>query len=1197
MEALPKNNASPDPPLDAFLKKLAEGEQRINVSGLPGAAKALLFSQAFAAGRSVIVVCPTLDEAERLAQDLSLFVDSEKVVLYPPWDVLSLDILASQRDTELSRISALCRLARGEKAVYVVTAASLLQRAVPGAIVRDYIRTVSIGDTLDRDDFLRFLDEAGYARVPMVEEPGEYSVRGQVIDVFTPVAPHPFRLVLMGDEIESVRTFDPVSQRSLKELVEFILTPARELILKAENRRRAVRNITMRANDLGLSRSVRERLIEIVDNGFGGSINPLYMSLFYTQDGNGSEPAGLAEFADYVPDEAVVFLYDSGDLDRSRERIEADLTRAVEKAKREGRFHLEMDFLIAPEAGWAREIPGESEHWQTVRIDELDLGAGNAALSIRFDMEANTVLRKAAAIQDREDGILPQLAERIRGWIDRGDLVACICTGEESLQRMHHMLEGYDLTAARAEGPLSAGPLAGRREERFLRGGKGRLVMKDGKISGGFRSPSLGLVVFSDEEIFGKKIKRRRIRAARESFFIRSFGELKEGDPVVHTEHGIGTYRGLEKIKISITDIENDYLVLEYLDGDKLYIPVDRMDQVQRYVGPEGHVPRPDKLGGTAWETAKKKVRKEVEAIAEELVALYAAREVMERNPFHPLDKYYEEFASAFEYEETPDQARAIEEINEDMDQAKPMDRLICGDAGFGKTEVAVRAAFRAAMEGRQVAVLVPTTILAEQHFQTFRRRLENHPVRAEVINRFRSRAEQKKILEDLKAGKVDIVIGTHRLLQKDVEFRNLGLVIIDEEQKFGVTHKERLKRLRTLVDVLTLTATPIPRTLELSLVGIRDLSVINTPPRDRREIRTVLIEFDRDTIRDAVRFELGRGGQVFFVHNRINSMRGVVKVIRELVPEAKVVSAHGQMPPRELEDVMIKFIRGDYNVLVATSIIGSGIDIANANTMIINRADRFGLAQLYQLRGRVGRSNADAYAYLIVPDGACLSADARKRLQAIRDFTEPGSGFKIAAQDLEIRGAGNLLGSSQSGHIAAVGYELYIELMEKTIRELKGGAADREEIRPEIRLGIPAFIPEEYIPDMNRRLTLYKRISLAETEEELGAIREELADTCGSVDPRVENLLEVIGIRNTLKSIRGKRMEYDGKRMLLAFQKDSSVDPSRIVGLTREDPRARLTPDFTLTVSSPALEGTGAIREAKVLLERLIYGVAAERS
>ncbi|HPL62754.1 MAG TPA: transcription-repair coupling factor [Syntrophales bacterium] len=1177
MEALQKK-IPPDSPLGSFLRMLESGEKIMNVSGLPGSAKAFLFSQAFAAGRSVVVACPTLDEAERLARDLSLFMDPDKVVLYPPWDILSFDILASQRDTETGRISALCRLALGEKAVYIATTASLLQRAVPESVVRSCIRTVSIGDTLERDGFTGFLEEAGYGRVPMVEEQGEYSVRGQVVDVFTPAAPNPFRLVLMGDEIESIRTFDPVSQRSLKELAEFTLTPARELIRRAETRRRAVRNITMRANDLGLPRSVREKLIEIVDNGFGGSINPLFMSMFYINEGNGSESIGLSAFSSYVPRDAVVFFYDSGDIARSRERIETDVRRAVEKAQREGKFHLDMDHLLAPD----REGPEAFERMQTVRIDELELGTGGPAIPVRFDMESVTGLKRTAPVQDRDEGIVPQLAERIRGWIDGGDLVACICTGEESLQRMIHLLEGYDIPATRAEGPLAAGKIAGSPDR-----GRGRLVLKDGKLSSGFRSRSLGLVVFSDEEIFGKKVKRRRVRAARESFFLRSFGELKEGDPVVHTEHGIGVYRGLEKI--SIADIENDYLILEYLDGDKLYIPVDRMDQVQRYIGPEGHVPRPDKLGGTAWENAKKKVRKEVEAIAEELVSLYAAREVMERNPFHPLDKYYEEFASAFEYEETPDQARAIEEINGDMDQAKPMDRLVCGDAGFGKTEVAVRAAFRAAMEGRQVAVLVPTTILAEQHFQTFSHRLEDHPVRAEVINRFRSRAEQKKILEDLKEGKVDILIGTHRLLQKDIEFRNLGLVIIDEEQKFGVTHKEKLKKLRTLVDVLTLTATPIPRTLELSLVGIRDLSVINTPPRDRREIRTVLIEFDRDAIRDTIRFELGRGGQVFFVHNRINSMRGVVKLVRELVPEAKVVSAHGQMPPRELEDVMIKFIRGDYNVLVATSIIGSGIDIANANTMIINRADRFGLSQLYQLRGRVGRSNAEAYAYLIIPDGASLSADARKRLQAIRDFTEPGSGFKIAAQDLEIRGAGNLLGSSQSGHIAAVGYELYIELMEKTIRELKGGAADREEIRPEIRLGIPAFIPEEYIPDMSRRLTLYKRISLAETREEIEAIREELADTCGSVDSRVENLLEVIGIRNTLKAIRVKRMEYDGRRMLLAFQKDSVVDPARIMSMVRADSRARLTPDLTLTLSAPA-PGAGVIQEAKDLLERLVH-------
>jgi len=544
----------------------------------------------------------------------------------------------------------------------------------------------------------------------------------------------------------------------------------------------------------------------------------------------------------------------------------------------------------------------------------------------------------------------------------------------------------------------------------------------------------MNLVILSEEEIFGKKVLRRRVRPAREGYFLKSFGELAEGDFVVHTEQGIGRYRGLQKLTAG--GIENDFLLIEYQENDRLYLPVDRIDQIQRYVGPDGFVPKVDKLGGTSWETIKERVKKSVREVAEELVAIYAAREVMDREAFAAPDRIYDEFCAAFEFEETPDQTKAIEDIHLDMDGGKPMDRLICGDAGFGKTEVAMRASLRAALDGKQVAVLVPTTILAEQHHQTFSQRLKPYPIRVEALNRFRTKAEQREILDGLRRGAVDIVIGTHRLLQKDVSFRNLGLVIIDEEQRFGVSHKEKLKKLRTLVDVLTLTATPIPRTLHLSLVGIRDLSIINTPPEDRQPVKTHVLEFNEEVIADAIRQELARNGQVFFLHDRVRSIYTMARLVQKLVPEAQVGVVHGQMTPTEIEGAMARFVRREDNVLVCTTIIGAGLDIPTANTIIINRADRFGLAQLYQIRGRVGRSKEEASAYLLVPKGAMLSRDAQKRLQVIMDFTEPGSGFRIASNDLEIRGAGSLLGISQSGHVSAVGYELYTELMEKAIRD-----------------------------------------------------------------------------------------------------------------------------------------------------------------
>ncbi|KFZ44694.1 helicase, partial [Smithella sp. D17] len=603
-------------------------------------------------------------------------------------------------------------------------------------------------------------------------------------------------------------------------------------------------------------------------------------------------------------------------------------------------------------------------------------------------------------------------------------------------------------------------------------------------------------------------------------------------------------YRGLKKI--TVRKIENDFLVIEYADSDKLYIPVNSLDRIQRYLGPEGYVPKIDRMGGSSWEAVKEKVKKSVREYAEELVSIYAAREALERKSFAPPDRIYEEFCSTFEFEETPDQVKAIEDVHLDMDDGKPMDRLICGDAGFGKTEVAIRSAFRAVMDGKQVAVLVPTTILAEQHYQTFSRRFNDFPVRVEVLNRFKSTAEQKKIIQELKSQKVDIIVGTHRLLQKDVEFKDLGLVIIDEEQRFGVSHKEKLKKMRTLVDVLTLSATPIPRTLHLSLIGIRDLSIINTPPEDRVSIKTYVLEFDEDAIKTAIENELARQGQVFFVHDRVRSIYSIARLIQSLVPQARVGVVHGQMKPAEIEKAMAQFVRQECDVLVCTTIIGSGLDIPTANTIIINRAEKFGLAQLYQIRGRVGRSNQEAFAYLLLPRGAMLSREAMKRLQVIKEFSEPGSGFRIAYNDLEIRGGGNLLGISQSGHISAVGYELYTELMEKTVREIKGEKTAEEESMPEIQLGISAFIPEEYVQDVHHRLVLYKRISLAENEEDIDQIRSELQDCYGKPPQSVDNLLQVINIRNYLKPLKGKKMGYDGKYLYIFFLNTSPVDPAK---------------------------------------------------
>lgn len=1158
-----------DPVLRGFLEKVCAGDERVRVSGPDGSAKALLAAlvRRFS-GKTTLVVVPTLAEAERFCRDLSLFLRDGSILLYPPWDLLSQDFISSRGDVEAARVGVLSHLILGKSLLVVAPVDALMQKIRAGGAVRSYMQTVAIGDFLDREELLKKLDEGGYRHVSLVEEKGEYSVRGHVVDVFPPSEPRPLRLIFIGDEVESIKTFDVDSQRTAEERVDFVLSPARELIVSEELRKVALRELKERADDINLPRLMRDRLQDMVGNGL--PLNPRLLPLF---GGSGGE--GCAGLFSFLPAGSVVILDDPYSLERAGNEYVEALDRAAAKAREEGRFYLEHEsYLFSVE-----ELRRCLESFQEVVFDDLEVERREGAWSVRFDVAKPSGFREEGVSFRKSERPLQPLMEKLRAWREEGNLVNLLCSGEAEVQKMARLLEDYGLEARRANGDVLGAILK--------HDGRGELVISEGRLSGGFIFPRLRLVVLSDEEIFGPKVRRRKARPVHEGYFLQSFGELKEGDFIVHADHGIGIYRGLEKLAVG--GIENDFLNLEYSEGDKLYIPVDRLDRIQRYIGPDGHDPKVDKLGGTSWENAKKRVKRSVEEVAEELVSLYAARETLERLPFAPTDAYYDEFCSSFEFEETPDQARAIEDVNEDMADSKPMDRLVCGDAGFGKTEVAIRAAFRAVMEGKQAAVLVPTTILAEQHYQTFSRRLEKYPIRIDVLNRFKTRNEQQKVIEDLGKGKIDIVIGTHRLLQKDVSFKELGLVVVDEEQRFGVSHKEKLKQLRTLVDVLTLTATPIPRTLQLSLVGIRDLSIINTPPEDRRSIKTHVVEFDEEVIKNAVRSELGRKGQVFFVHDRINSIYTMERLVRRLVPEARVAVAHGRMKSRELEDVMVGYVRRDYDVLVCTTIVGSGIDIPSANTIIINRADRFGLSQLYQLRGRVGRSREEAYAYLLIPRGAMLAPDTQKRLRVIRELTEPGSGFAVASHDLEIRGAGNILGTSQSGHVAAVGYEMYIQLIENTIRELKGEAAPEEEVRPEIHLGLPAFIGEDYMPDMNRRLVMYKRISMASTEEDISALREELLDCYGHIPVQVENLLEVIRIRNLAKPIAAKRIDYDGKNLSVSFMKSSSLEPEKILKLIRKKTKeVKFTPDYRLIIPIPGLQHSEVIGEAKGLLREL---------
>ncbi len=1165
-----KKTTYPDSSLRTLIGNILRGDDEVDICGLQESAKSFISSLLFRdTGKNLLFIAPSRKEALDAFRDLTFFLGEEDVLFFPPRDIVTPDnTLSSQNETATCRARVLARLLSTKPVVIAAPLGALMQKVVPAGIFNRYIETIAIGDERNRDNLSEKLIEGGYRNVPLVEEAGEFSTRGYIVDIFTPTGLYPFRLEFIGDEIESIREFDPLTQRSMREITDFVLSPAGEAIFPKESKKLALRNMRIRINEAEISRTKGEQLIDAFENDLIDKDNPQILPLFFSGLNSGIETKGMETFFDYLAGSSLVICESPGVMKKAAEGIVNDVDRLLRRAEDEKRFYLEKEHFLT---SW-NDISRKCSALQQVYMERLQ-----SVDAIPFKIEAIETTADTGSHADRE-GILAPVANRIKSWLKQDFVVTFLC-GEADMQKMEHLLEEYSLPVQRSLQPFFFD---------LEENGRGRLILREGKITRGFSYPSLKTVIVSEEEIFGKKTRSKRRARAREGYFLKSFGELEQGDFVVHVDHGIGRYLRLERLVFG--DAENDFLLLEYREGDKLYIPVDRLNQIQRYIGPDGHAPNVDKLGGTSWEKVKKRAKQSVRLIAKELISLYAAREVMSGHGFSPSDRYYEEFSSSFEFEETPDQARAIEDVYHDMSDPKPMDRLVCGDAGFGKTEIALRASFRASMDGKQVAVLVPTTILAEQHYQTFSRRFSAYPVRIEVLNKYKTSAQQKKIVADINKGLVDIAIGTHRILQKDIQFKDLGLVIIDEEQRFGVSHKEKLKKMRTLVDVLTLTATPIPRTLQLSLVGMRDLSVIDTAPQERRPVEVYISEYNDDIIRDAIQRELARGGQVFFVHDRVRSIHSIARDIEKLVPAANVGVAHGQMKSQELEEIMVKFIRRDFNVLVCTTIISSGVDIPSTNTIMINRADRLGLSQLYQLRGRIGRGNADAYAYLLIPEESALSKDARKRLSIAREFSEPGSGFKVATHDLSIRGGGSILGISQSGHVSAIGYELYTELMEKTILEMKGEKYYEEEIDPEISLGIPAFIPDDFIADTHTRLIIYKRISMILSEEDMSGLREELTDCYGPVPLQVDNLMDIIRIKNVLKKLIGERMGYNGKELFVDFRENSPVDPARIVALSRKTPKAnmRFTPDGRLTIFMPGLEGKDVIGRAKELLGEL---------
>ena len=1014
----------------------------------------------------------------------------EDLAWLPEWETLPYEATAPHVGLIAHRMTTLHRLLVSTPTILVTSVAAAMHRVLPRSTFEQAVFRFETAAAFERDLLITNLLRLGYRRVSVVEIPGEFSIRGGIVDIFSTAYPNPIRVEFLGDQVESIRLFDPSTQTSITKLNEGWVLPAREFVRSSDDPDAIVpiqADAEWRSPDL----------YESMDTLFDYLSTSPYLAL--------DQPDALKKAC-----ESAWEKIDDGYL----RHVDRDATHPYPSPER----------LFLTWQGIQQRI----ERWPMLALEPL--AAPDSTWNQTFSFSAQAPGSIGLGIRGTAFSQTLSLLEGLRN----EHRVVLVARSRGQVDRLLALLREHDLPADPWKPTVWSSD----------RTGKLPFYVLHGDLSAGFLSGDLRLALLTEEELFAKGARHKPQPKSRTATFLSSLEDLNVGDYVVHVQHGIAKYRGLKRL--SVQDFESDFLILEFSGGDTLYVPLDRLNQVQRYSGAESHVPRLDRLGGTSWAKTTARVKKDIEEMAQELIDLYANRELVKRNAYGETTTLYHEFEAAFEYEETTDQLRAIEDIGRDMESTKPMDRLVCGDVGYGKTEVAMRAAFKAVEHDRQVAVLVPTTLLAHQHYENFAERFAPFPMRVALLSRFQSPKETKTILKDVTAGTVDVVIGTHRLLQKDVAFRQLGLVIIDEEQWFGVKHKERLKQLRTQVDVLTLTATPIPRTLQMAMSSVRDLSIIDTPPAGRLAIKTEVIRFSDKAVRDAILRELGRGGQIYFVHNRVETMERIGAWLHQLVPEARMVMAHGQMDARPLEAVMLKFVKREADVLIASAIIQSGLDVPNANTIIVNRADLFGLAQLYQLRGRVGRGGEQAYAYFLIPDEGMLTGDAQKRLIAIQQFTELGSGFRIAAADLEIRGAGNLLGKQQSGHIAAIGLDLYMQMVEQAVQRLKGHVIE-EEPDPTLQLPVSAFIPEQYVADPHHRLSLYKRLTACGQIGELALLHGEIQDRYGPPPEPVERLVEVMQLRTHAKRLRLASIEVHGQTAKVVFHPKAVIPETSV--------------------------------------------------
>jgi transcription-repair coupling factor (superfamily II helicase) len=1112
-------SVSQHPALESAIAALRRGVSRERLGGLIDTAKALVAAiVATELRRPVVVIVESGARAEILAASMQFFFtalagqEASEIGVLPAMDVFPWQDAVPHAEILESRAVTLWRYATGQSRVVVAPIASARMRLNDAAHYAAQARTLVRDEAVSLDELVAHLRNVGYESHEMVEMPGQFTVRGGIVDIFPAEAERPVRLELFGDAVESLREFDPNTQRSVRPIEHVTLPP----------------------------------LVEQAGNGF------------HAGNGNtdGSNRSSRSHSLFDLHEDTVILLDEPGAVE---EASRAFLDSATESLDAAGSDSLEVlsSYYFADD--WADQL---AQH-PLLELEHLGLS--------REDSEARNIQTQPTT---NFHGNVPAFMAEARERVSSGERVLLAAESLGELERYADLCHEYEVPFRL--GDLEENATSARLAEDSSAGSVPAVVLCRAPFTEGVVFLDARVALYGTGDVFETMRQGTAKRRPKTAGFFSDFSELKPGDYVVHVDHGIGQFEGLQQIENG--GARGEFMRLRYSDDARLYVPLERLDLVQSYRAVEGAKPVLDKLGGSTWTARKARVKKSVEDMADKLLKLYAGRKAGEGFAFSPDGAFQREFEDAFEFDETPDQAIAIADTKRDMEKPQPMDRLLCGDVGYGKTEVAMRAAFKSVTDSKQVAVLAPTTVLAFQHFDTFRRRFAAFPVKVDLLSRFRTAREQKSVLARVETGEVDIVIGTHRLLSKDVKFHDLGLLIVDEEQRFGVAHKERLKELKLNVDVLTLSATPIPRTLNMSLVGLRDMSVIETPPKDRLAIQTVVAPFSESLIRRGIEEELSRQGQVFLVHNRVESIYTIADLVNKLVPKARVVVGHGQMNEKELESVMFKFVRGEADVLVCTTIVENGLDIPRANTILINRADRFGLSELYQLRGRVGRSNQRAYAYLLVPEDVSLTPLATRRLAALKEFSALGAGFRVAALDLELRGAGSLLGGQQHGHINAIGFDLYVQMLERAVSTLKG-----EEVKPELRatinLGLDIRIPEEYIPNENLRLRTYKRIAGIAGEAERDEVTNELTDRFGAPPPAVRNLLDYALLKGLAEGLLISSIERRANEVAIKFHPETPLSPENLVKFIRSrEEGLRLDPSGTLWIR---LDRRGSVAES----------------